>query len=141
MLRHLVLLLILFSAISISPAAKAAMSATTPSQLPTVVGPNAILYVDADSIYYIRSVEWWSKNVRHQEKLLLTSIRMKYWADHLPADMAFVFDQLGFPTGRVLLTPVGHAEEWWYYSQMSPPLRFRDGILLDPDRLAAALED
>lgn len=137
MFRQRALLLILLSALT----APLAATATAAPPLPTVVGPNQILYVDADSIFYIRSVEWLSKYTRHQEKLLLTSLRMKYWSDHLPADMAFVFDRLGYPTGRVLLTPVGHTEEWWYYGQLSPPLRFRDGILLDPERLEAALED
>jgi hypothetical protein len=45
-----------------------------------------------------------------------------------------VFDALGYPTGRVLSQPVGHQEEWWYYGQLSPPLRFRDGELLDRAR-------
>ena len=135
MLRHRALLLILLSALSVP------LASTAAPPLATVVGPNQILYVDADSIYYLRSVDWWSKNVRHQEKLLLRSLRMKYWSEHLPSDMRSVFDQLGFPTGRLLLTPVGHTEEWWYYGQLGPPLRFRDGTLLDRDRFEAALKD
>ena len=45
-----------------------------------------------------------------------------------------VFDELGYPTSRVLHTPVGHTEEWWYYGLLSQPLRFRDGVLIDRDR-------
>jgi hypothetical protein len=106
---------------------------------PTVVGPTQILFMDADSVYYLRSAQWWSDSVRHQEKLLLHGIRMQYWADHLPGDMKQVFDALSYPTGRVLLTPVGHTEEWWYYGQMDMPLRFRDGVLLNPDQFDAYL--
>jgi hypothetical protein len=51
--------------------------------------------------------------------------------------MAMVFDALGYPTGRVLSQPAGHQEEWWYYGQLQPPLRFRDGVLLDRDRFEA----
>jgi len=32
---------------------------------------------------------------------------------------------------------VGHTEEWWYYGVLAPPLRFRDGVLLDQDRFDA----
>src|SRR5678816_3564932 len=79
------------------------------------VGPTDILIFDADSVLLTRTVEWVSARTRHQEKLLLTSLRMRYWRDHLPGDMRLVFDEIGYPTGRVLLTPVGHTEEWWYY--------------------------
>lgn len=103
----------------------------------TLVGPTDILLVDADSVKILRTVEWLSAKTRHQEKLLLVSLRMRYWRDHLPPDMRLVFDALGYPTGRVLLTPVGHTEEWWYYGQLRPPLRFRDGILLDVDEFDA----
>jgi hypothetical protein len=106
---------------------------------PTVVGPSQILYMDADSVYYIRSQEWWSANVKHQEKLLLRGVRMRYWSEHLPADMRLVYDALGYPVSRVLLTPVGHTEEWWYYKLLAPPLRFRDGILLNSDLFEAYL--
>jgi hypothetical protein len=101
------------------------------------VGPSQILLVDADSVLLIRTLEWNSANVRHQEKLLLYSLRMMYWRDHLPSDMRMVFDWLGYPIGRVLHTPVGHTEEWWYYGTLDPPLRFRDGDLLDTDRFEA----
>ena len=106
---------------------------------PTVVGPSMILYMDADSVYFIRSQEWWSANVKHQEKLLLRGLRLRYWSEHLPPDMRLAFDALGYPASRVLLTPVGHTEEWWYYKLLEPPLRFRDGTLLNPDQLEAYL--
>jgi hypothetical protein len=108
---------------------------------PTVVGPTQILYVDADSVYFLRSQEWWSGNVRHQEKLLLHGLKMKYWRDHLPDDMRLVFDELGYPTGRVRLMPYGHTEEHWYYGPAGPPLRFRDGVLLDQDRFDVLRSD
>jgi len=101
------------------------------------VGPTDILIYDADSVQIVRTVEWLSAKTRHQEKLLLTSLRMRYWRDHISPDMRLVFDEIGYPTGRVLLTPVGHTEEWWYYGQLRPPLRFRDGELLDPDAFDA----
>jgi len=101
------------------------------------VGPTQILFVDADSVFWLRSAEWNSAYVRHQEKLLHHSIRMKYWRDHLPADMRRVFDALGYPVSRVIHTPVGHVEEWWTYRLLDPPLRFRDGELLDTDRFEA----
>ena len=143
MFRHRGLLLVALCALSVpflgmapgDPAPGAAGS----YQQPTVVGPTQILYMDADSVFYLRSAEWWSANTRHEEKLLLRSLRMKYWSEHLPADMRRVFLALGYPTGRVLLTPVGYTEEWWYYGPLDPPLRFRDGVLLDPDRLEAYL--
>ena len=106
-------------------------------QPPTVVGPTQILFVDADSVLVLRTREWWSANVAHREKLLHFSLRMKYWRDHLPDDMRLVFDELGYPTGRVLLMPVGHTEEHWYYGPVGTPLRFRDGELLDRDRFDA----
>lgn len=133
-IRHRALLLCALAALAIPVFGLAAPAP------PTVLGPTQILYVDADSIFYLRSADWWSGSVRHQEKLLLHSIRMEYWAKHLPADMRRVFEALDFPTGRVLLTPVGHTEEWWYYSQMGLPLRFRDGVLLNPDRFDELLQ-
>lgn len=99
------------------------------------VGPTQILFADADTVFVLRSKAWWSGNVREQEKLLLHNLRMRYWLSHLPSDMRVVFDRLGYPSGRVMLTPVGHTEEWWYYGQLSQPLRFRDGELLDWDLL------
>ena len=101
---------------------------------PQVVGPTQILYMDADTVYFLRSKEWWSSAVSHREKLLLHGLRMRYWRDRLPVDMRIVFDELGYPTGRVLHTPVGYTEEWWHYGALSQPLRFRDGVLLDRDR-------
>ncbi len=119
------------------------LAAGTPSparadDVPTrFVGPTRILFVDADSVYLLRSLEWNSDYVREQEKLLLHSLRMRYWRDHLPADMRTVFETLGYPVSRVLYTPVGHTEEWWSYRLLDPPLRFRDGVLIDVDRFEA----
>ena len=100
----------------------------------TFLGPTRILFADADTVLFLVSKEWLSASARHQEKLLRYSIRMSYWRDHLPSDMRKVFDAIGYPTGRVLHTPVGHTEEWWYYGFNSPPLRFRDGVLIDTER-------
>jgi len=105
----------------------------------TYVGPTGILFADADSVYYIVSKEWLSASVRHQEKLLRRAVRMAYWREHISEDMGMVFDALGYPTGRVLVAPAGHSEEWWYYGQLSPPLRFRDGVLIDTDRFEELL--
>ena len=58
---------------------------------------------------------------------------------HISKDMRMVFDALGYPTGRVLATPAGHNEEWWYYGELAPPLRFRDGALIDTDEFEALL--
>jgi len=99
------------------------------------VGPTQILFADADTVFVLRSRQWWSDNAREQEKLLLHNLRMRYWLAHIPSDMRVVFDRMGYPTGRVIHTPVGHTEEWWYYGQLAEPLRFRDGELLDWDRL------
>ncbi len=132
MIRHRALLLGALAALSVP-----FLGAAPP---PTVVGPSQILYMDADSVYFLRSKEWWAADVKHEEKLLLRSVRMKYWSEHLPPDMRLVFDTLGYPVGRVLLTPVGHTEEWWYYKLLGPPLRFRDGVLLDPDRFEGYLQ-
>jgi hypothetical protein len=103
------------------------------------VGPTRILFQDADSVFLRRAAEWNSASIADREKLLLVSLRMEYWKDHLPPDMREVYETLGYPIGRVLRTPVGHVEEWWYYGVLDPPLRFRDGELLDPDRLEALL--
>ena|SRR5258705_4006884 len=114
------------------------LASPTPTRARTAhVGPTDILLVDGDSVQILRTVEWQSMKTRHQEKLLLNSLRMRYWRDHIPASMRLVYDELGYPTGRVLLTPVGHTEEWWYYGQLSRPLRFRDGELLDTDAFDA----
>lgn len=105
-----------------------------PARAESVVGPSTILYADADTVFLIRSQQWHSDHARHQEKLLLTGLRMRYWRDHLPSEMRRVFEALGYPTGRVRLDPAGHTEEWWYYGALEPPLRFRDGSLIDSDR-------
>lgn len=103
------------------------------------VGPTRIFFVDADSVYLVRARRWNSTLVRDQEKLLLHALRMDYWRRHLPSDMRMVFETLGYPVSRVIHTPVGHTEEWWHYGLLDPPLRFRDGILLDSDRFEALL--
>jgi hypothetical protein len=100
----------------------------------TIVGPSRIYFADADTVFALATKEWISGSVRHQEKLLRYSLRINYWRQHIPADMRRVFDDLGYPTGRVLALPTGHTEESWYYGQLTPPLRFRDGVLLDEDR-------
>jgi hypothetical protein len=112
---------------------------STFAQATTFVGPTQILLVDADSVLVLVTNEWLSASVRHQEKLLRHSIRMAYWRDHIPADMRMVFNALGYPSNRVLHTPVGHSEEWWYYGLLDPPLRFRDGELIDTDRFEGLL--
>ncbi|TMQ57312.1 MAG: hypothetical protein E6K76_10720 [Candidatus Eisenbacteria bacterium] len=114
-------------------------SARARAEMTMFLGPTRILFVDADSVLLLATKEWLSANVRHQEKLLRHSIRMAYWASHIPPDMRMVFDALGYPTSRVLLTPVGHTEEWWYYGPLNPPLRFRDAVLIDTDRFEALL--
>ncbi|HEY7727660.1 MAG TPA: hypothetical protein VID50_04340 [Candidatus Eisenbacteria bacterium] len=95
----------------------------------TYLGPSEILFADADTVMLLRSLEWHSANVRHQEKLLGHQLRMQYWRAHLPQDMRRVFDALGYPTGRLMLTPVGHTEEHWFYGPLARPLVFRDGVL------------
>ena len=118
-----------------------ASSAAAPSRAlaaeTSYVGPTDLLFMDADTVFLLRSKEWNSAAVRQQEKLLLHSLRMRYWRDHLPSDMRRVFDAIGYPIGRVIQTPVGHTEEWWYYGPLDPPLRFRDGELIDTDRFEA----
>ncbi|HEY3156868.1 MAG TPA: hypothetical protein VGK76_09650 [Candidatus Eisenbacteria bacterium] len=132
MLRRLALLLGAAVLLSIGP-----LPARVPAETTTFLGPTQILFVDADSVLFVVTKEWMSASVRHQEKLLRHSVRMAYWLEHIPADMRMVFDALGYPTSRVLLTPVGHTEEWWYYGQLNPPFRFRDGELIDTDRFEA----
>jgi len=100
---------------------------------PTIVGPARIYLIDADSVLARATKAFQSPAVRHQEKLLRTALRLQYWRDHIPADMGMVFDALGYPTGRVLSLPVGHQVEAWYYGQLQPPIRFRDGVLIDRD--------
>lgn len=99
----------------------------------TYVGPTQLLFTDADTVLVLESREWQSANVLHQEKLLRRALRMQYWRTHIAPDMRMVYDALGYPTGRVLFTPVGHTEEHWYYGQLNPPLVFRDGALQNPD--------
>jgi len=130
-------------ALLLGVAALALVGAAPPPPAPyfqTYLGPTDILFADADTVMVLHTLEWHSANYRHQEKLLLTGLRMSYWADHLPPDMRDVFDLLGYPTGRLLLTPVGHTEEHWFYGQLEPPLVFRDGVLQNPDRLEDLLE-
>ena len=135
LLRHRVLALaVVVAAVLTTGSGKAARAAQPKADF---VGPTQILFADADSVFLLRSLAWHAANVRHQEKLLLTSLRMKYWRDHLPSDMRLVFDTLGYPMSRVIHTPVGHTEEWWFYGLLDPPLRFRDGNLIDADRLEA----
>jgi len=105
----------------------------------TFLGPTRILLVDADTVLTVVTGEWLSASVRHQEKLLRWGVRMAYWRDHIPPDMRMVFDALGYPASRVIQTPVGHTEEWWYYGLLDPPLRFRDGELIDTDRFESLL--
>jgi hypothetical protein len=127
--RHLALLPVLAALclLALTPARSTA-------QPTTFVGPTRILLVDQDTVITVVTREWTSAATRNQEKLLRYGARMKYWSENLPPDMRTVFEELGYPTGRVLLTPFGHTEEWWYYGALSPPLRFRDGALLDTDR-------
>jgi hypothetical protein len=128
MLRRLALLLGAAMLLWLAPQPSRAAEVAT-----TYVGPTQILF-DGDSVYYVVSKEWLSASVRNQEKLLRRAVRMAYWRKHISEDMGMVFDALGYPTGRVLGTPAGHAEEWWYYGQLTAPLRFRDGALIDTDR-------
>jgi len=104
------------------------------AQTTTFVGPTRILFVDADTVLTVVTREWLCAATRNQEKLLRHSVRMRYWREHIPPDMRMVFDALGYPVSRVQRLPVGHTEEWWYYGLLDPPLRFRDGELLDTDR-------
>lgn len=104
------------------------------AQPTTFVGPTRILLVDADTVLTVVTSEWLSSATRHQEKLLRHGVRMLYWRAHISPDMRKVFDALGYPVSRVQHLPVGHTEEWWYYGLLDPPLRFRDGELLDTDR-------
>jgi hypothetical protein len=129
MTRQLALLLLAVALLWLVPPPPRAFGDPT-----TYVGPTRILLVDADSVLTVVTKEWLSASTRHQEKLLRHGVRMKYWREHLPPDMRRVFDTLGYPLNRVLHTPVGHTEEWWYYGLLDPPLRFRDGELIDTDR-------
>ena len=137
--RHLALLLGAAALLSLgAPGAlpARAFADTTPT---TFLGPTRILLVDADTVLTLVTREWLSANVRHQEKLLRHAIRMEYWVEHIPPDMRMVFDALGYPVSRVIHTPVGHTEEWWSYGLLDPPLRFRDGELIDIDRFESLL--
>lgn len=112
-------------------------AAAESDEMKAVVGPSQILYADADTVFFLATKEWVSNATRHQEKLLRTSLRLKYWRDHIGPDMRRVFDALGYPTGRVLSNPIGHTEEAWFYGQLSEPIRFRDGVLTSEDRFEA----
>jgi len=135
MLRHLAPTALLVLAL----ASLSALGAPSPARAETkeIVGPSQIFYMDADTVFALASKEWISKSVRHQEKLLRYSLRINYWRNHIAPDMRRVFDALGYPTGRVLSQPTGHTEEAWYYGQLSPPIRFRDGALVNEDRFDA----
>jgi hypothetical protein len=129
MLRHLALLLGVATLLSLGALPSRVLADTT-----TFLGPTRILFVDADTVLTMVTREWVSASTRHQEKLLRRGVRMAYWRDHIPPDMRMVYDGLGYPLNRVIHTPVGHTEEWWYYGLLDPPLRFRDGELIDTDR-------
>lgn len=132
MLRNLVLALaVVATAVHFAPAPSAH------AQTKEIVGPSLIYTVDAGKVQVLATKEWQSASVRHQEKLLRYSLRIAYWRDHIPSDMRRVFDALGYPTGRVLSLPIGHTEEAWYYDQMSTPIRFRDGVLMNADTFEA----
>jgi hypothetical protein len=101
------------------------------------VGPTMMLFGYSDSTWIRRADQWNTDSTNNYEKMLWTDLKMRFWHDHLPSDMRMVFDTLGYPTGRVLLTPVGHTEELWYYSQNARPLRFVDGALVNPAQFEA----
>lgn len=126
--RRLALLLGVLALLSSPPPSKVFAETTT------FVGPTRILFVDADTVLTVVTREWLSAATRNQEKLLRYGVRMRYWREHIPPDMRMVFDALGYPVSRVQHLPVGHTEEWWYYGLLDPPLRFRDGELLDTGR-------
>jgi hypothetical protein len=127
--RHLALLLGAVALLALgTPPARVFADPTT------YLGPTRILFVDADTVLTLVTKEWLSASTRHQEKLLRHGVRMAYWRSHISPDMGKVFDGLGYPLGRVIHTPVGHTEEWWYYGLLDPPIRFRDGELIDADR-------
>ena len=133
MLRHLRLALLTAFAFALVTAVAPRIAQGETSDGPDIVGPSRIYYVDADTVFALVSKQWLSGAARHQEKLLRTSIRLNYWRDRLPSEMRRVYNALGYPSGRVIAQPAGHFEERWYYGQMMPPLRFRDGVLLDED--------
>ena len=132
MLRRHALLLGAFALVTSGAAPPQAPQSPQP-YVRSFVGPTQMLLRDSDTVQVLVSKEWQAASVRHQEKLLRQGVRVAYWRNHLPPDMRMVFEALGYPTGRLLLTPVGHTEEWWYYGQLSPPLRFQDGGLIDRD--------
>jgi hypothetical protein len=104
------------------------------------VGPTMMLFGYSDSTWIHRADQWNTDSTNDYEKMLWTDLKMRFWHDHLPSDMRMVFDTLGYPSGRVLLTPVGHTEELWYYSQNARPLRFVDGVLANPAQFEAFLQ-
>lgn len=127
--RHLALLLGVAALLSLGAPPSRVFADTT-----TFLGPTRILFVDADTVLTMVTKEWTSASTRNQEKLLRHAVRMAYWRAHISPDMRRVYDGLGYPLSRVLQTPVGHTEEWWYYGLLGPPLRFRDGELIDTGR-------
>ncbi len=132
MLRHLALALAV-----VTTAVLITSTPTAHAQTKDIIGPSLIYYVDAGKVQVLATKEWQSASVRHQEKLLRYALRIAYWRDHIPGDMRRVFDTLGYPTGRVLSQPIGHSEEAWYYGQLSTPIRFRDGVLMNADAFEA----
>jgi hypothetical protein len=137
MLRHRTPVALLLLFIAVASVRALGSPSVAKADTKTIVGPTQIYYADADTVFALATKEWISNSVRHQEKLPRYSLRLAYWRAHIPADMQRVFDELGYPTGRVLAQPTGHTEEYWYYGQLMPPLRFRDGVLLDESRLDA----
>ncbi|MBI4363943.1 MAG: hypothetical protein HY568_00800 [Candidatus Latescibacteria bacterium] len=130
MLRHHALLLGAIAALACAAAPPRSLEPPQTNQR-SFLGPTQMLFQDSDTVLVLVSKEWQAGSVRHQEKLLRHGVRLAYWLKHIPSDQRMVFDALGYPTGRLLLTPVGHSEEWWYYGQLAAPLRFRDGALVD----------
>lgn len=142
MLRHRAPLLSALALLVVSTASRceAQSPPTPPLYMPAppmayqwrYVGPTLMLFSYADSTYDRRAREWNTDSTNDYEKMLWIDLKMRFWKSRLPADMRLVFDTIGYPTGRILLKPVRHTEELWYYSQSLPPLRFRDGVLMNP---------
>lgn len=140
MRRHIPLAL-LASLLCVTLGAVAARAQTNPpppspySYQWKYVGPVLMLFApNSDTTWDRRSAQWNTDSTNDYEKMLWTGLKMRFWRNHISDDQRLVFDTLGYPSGRVLLTPVGHTAELWYYSQMAPPLRFVDGNLENPDQ-------
>jgi hypothetical protein len=140
MRRHipLVLLALLLGAAIDTAVARAQTPPPPPSPYSyqwKYVGPTLMLFPpNADTTWDRRAAQWNTDSTNDYEKMLWTGLKMRFWRNHISDDQRLVFDTLGFPTGRILLAPVGHKEELWYYSQMAPPLRFVDGDLENPSQ-------